>query len=110
MIKKDVFEGTLKNPLEYWGTKDRNEVRELLGTEVAAMVGYNQRNPHHCYDLFMHILHTVDELDDQFSILLKTAAFFHDIGKPEVATEKKDRLVFMGTLRGLLRLQSRSCV
>ncbi len=95
-MNKDAFEKTLNDPLGYWRTKDRNEVGKLLGAEAAAMVGYDQRNPHHCYDLFMHILHTVDEIDDRFSILLKAAAFFHDIGKPEAAMEKNGRLVFYG--------------
>lgn len=89
MIKKDVFEGTLKNPLEYWGTKDRNEVRELLGTEVAAMVGYNQRNPHHCYDLFMHILHTVDELDTNSQYFLKQLLFFTISESPKLLRKRK---------------------
>ena len=96
MMKKDEFERTLQNPLEYWGVKYSDEVRELLGAEVAVIVGYDQINPHHCYDLFMHSLHTVDELDDRSSLLIKTAAFFHDIGKPKVAMEKNGRLVFYG--------------
>ena len=96
MMEKKEFESTLQKPLEHWGTKSKNEVGELLGAEVAAMVGYDQRNPHHCYDLFLHTLHTVDELDERSPALLKTAAFFHDIGKPSVAAEKEGRLVFYG--------------
>lgn len=95
-MKKEAFEKTLDNPLNYWEPKNSDEVRDLLGNEVAAMVEYDQRNPHHCYDLFMHILHTVDELNDQCSTILKTSAFFHDIGKPEVVMEKNGRLVFYG--------------
>ena len=95
-MKKEEFESTLQKPLEYWGTKSKNEVGELLGAETAAMIGFNQRNPHHCHDLFMHTLHTVDTLVERSPALLKTAAFFHDIGKPSVAAEKEGRLVFYG--------------
>ena len=95
-MRKDEFESVLRDPLKYWGTKSKSEVGELLGEEAAAMVGYDQRNPHHCYDLFMHTLHTVNELDKNSPALLKTAAFFHDIGKPRAAAEKDGRLVFYG--------------
>lgn len=93
-MKKDDFEGSLQTPLICWGQMDKKEVFALLGIEAARMVGYEQRNPHHCYDLFMHTLHTVDKLVSQPSVLLRTAAFLHDIGKPSVAMEKDGRLVF----------------
>ena len=60
------------------------------------MVGYNQCNPHHCYDLFQHSLHAVERLSDEAGSLLRVAAFFHDIGKPDVAKKKDERLVFYG--------------
>jgi tRNA nucleotidyltransferase (CCA-adding enzyme) len=60
------------------------------------MVGYDQRNPHHCYDLFTHTLHTVAGIKETVPVLLRVAAFFHDIGKPLVAMEKQGRLVFYG--------------
>ncbi len=60
------------------------------------MVAFQQRNPHHCYDLFNHILHTVEEIPKESMIPVKVAAFFHDIGKPEAAMEKNGRLVFYG--------------
>lgn len=96
---RERFEQELTRPLEYWSGKSKREVHELLGRYVAAMVGFAQNNPHHCYDLFQHILHTVDALPEDASALLRTAAFFHDIGKPEVAREKKGHLVFYGHAR-----------
>lgn len=94
-MNKNEFLQTLNSPLDYWGTKDAEDVKDLLGDEVSAMVGFNQRNPHHCYDLFGHSLHAVQELHVENDIL-KTSAFFHDIGKPDVAMEKNERLVFYG--------------
>lgn len=89
-MKKQDFLSSLSKPLEYWGTKTKEEVLVLLGPETAAMVGFDQRNPHHCYTLFEHCLHAVANLPATASLELKTAAFFHDIGKPVVATERLD--------------------
>lgn len=95
-MNREEFEKSLLQPLRFWGDKDAAFVDSMLGTEAAAMVEYDQRNPHHCYDLFLHTLHTVNNLGEKSSILLKVAAFFHDIGKPAVAKEKDGRLVFYG--------------
>ena len=94
MMTREEFEYSLTNPLYYWSNKTKDEVGILLCEDVAAVVHYVQRNPHHCYDLFNHILHTVDALDGTASSELRIAAFFHDIGKPYVAMEKQGRLVF----------------
>lgn len=96
MMKKDEFEKTLENPVRFWLSKSKEEVCELLGAKAGAMVGFEQRNPHHCYDLFAHSIHTVEEIGSDASMLLRTAAFFHDIGKTSVAMEKQGRLVFYG--------------
>lgn len=96
MITREAFEESLSNPLLYWSGKSKDEIKSLLGEDSSAMVAFDQRNPHHCYDLFMHSLHTVDALDKKASINLRIAAFFHDIGKPQAAMEKQGRLVFYG--------------
>lgn len=96
MIDKITFEKTMIEPMNFWGNKSKEEVRELLGEQVSIMVNYNQRNPHHCFDLFQHSLHTVANLGDDASVDIRIAAFFHDIGKPHVAKEKDGRLVFYG--------------
>lgn len=77
------------------GENDK-EVEMLLGDSVAKMISYDQRNPHHCYDLFLHTMHTVAGIKETAPALLRAAAFFHDIGKPIVAMEKQGRLVFYG--------------
>lgn len=96
MMDKETFEKSLKNPFRFWSKKSLSDVRVLLGNETAQMVGFDQYNPHHCYDLFMHTLHTVNNLDCASSTTLRVAAFFHDIGKPFVAHVKQGRLVFYG--------------
>ncbi len=96
MIERKSFEASLENPLQFWGEKSKMEVKALLGDEAAQMVGFDQNNPHHCYDLFFHTLYTVHFIGDDYPSYLRVAAFFHDIGKPYVAQEKQGRLVFYG--------------
>lgn len=101
MMRRDAFYDTLIDPLSYWSSKSAKEVQELMGPEAARMVEYDQCNPHHCYSLFQHTLHTVDmvgknvmNLPYDLLRLVKVAAYFHDIGKPEVAKWKDGRMVF----------------
>ncbi|MCD7749182.1 MAG: HD domain-containing protein [Oscillospiraceae bacterium] len=96
MMNRTAFEDSLLQPLSFWSGKSKAEVSALLGEEAAQMVHFDQRNPHHCYDLFLHTLYTVQFVDDSASAALRVAAFFHDIGKPWVAREKQGRLVFYG--------------
>lgn len=96
MMNRELFEESLIQPLQFWSMKSKNEVRALLGEEVAQMVDCDQRNPHHCYDLFLHALHTVQFVGSNSPTPLLVAAFFHDLGKPYVAQEKQGRLVFYG--------------
>ena len=95
MINKEDFLSSL-NDLEKLYAMTYEEVKNMYGPETAKMVGFDQRNPHHCYDLWNHTLHVLEGLGDDADPLLKTAAFFHDIGKTAVAKEKDGRLVFYG--------------
>ena len=52
--------------------------------ELAAAIGFNQRNPHHIYDIYTHIAHVVGAVPP--SLPLRWAALLHDIGKPETFT------------------------
>lgn len=88
------FEDSLNDPIGFWSKKNVSEVKNMLGESVARMISFDQQNPHHCYDLFTHTLYTVASIKKTAPVLLRIAAFFHDIGKPLVAMEKKGRLVF----------------
>ena len=57
------------------------EVFGVFWPELLPMVGYNQRNFHHCYDLWEHTLHALDAVPGEES--LRFAALLHDVGKPE---------------------------
>lgn len=95
-MMREQFEHSLINPLLFWSLKTKDEVSVLIGETAAVMISFDQLNPHHCYNLFLHTLHTVAEIKKTAPALLRAAAFFHDIGKPIVAMEKQGRLVFYG--------------
>ncbi len=81
--------------------KSKTDLTDLLGKYFAKMKNYEQKNPHHCYDLLSHTIHTVlaiskNNLSEKDFLCLRIAALFHDIGKPAVAFQKNDRLVFYG--------------
>lgn len=78
-----------------------DKLSEMFGSDFAAMKGYSQNNPHHCYDLLTHTLRSVNNLDIFCSNpkelpFLKVAALYHDVGKPSVVKQKNGRNVFYG--------------
>ena len=57
---------------------------EIIGVfwpEVLDMIGFEQRNPHHCYDVWEHTLHAMDGVQSG-DLTLRLTMFLHDIGKP----------------------------
>lgn len=51
-------------------------------TELQATIGFDQKNHHHEFDVFTHIVNTVKNIPPNPH--LRWAALFHDIGKPLV--------------------------
>ncbi len=49
--------------------------------EILPMIGFDQRNPHHCYDVWEHTLHAMDGVPAG-DLTLRLTMFLHDIGKP----------------------------
>jgi tRNA nucleotidyltransferase (CCA-adding enzyme) len=63
-----------------------NEFREVIAyiiPEIKAMIGFEQNNPYHIYDVWQHTLMAVNEVED---VVLKLTMFFHDIAKPSCYT------------------------
>lgn len=60
----------------------REHKEELFGIieEFRVCDGFDQHNDYHVYDVFEHILHVLDYVENNY--LLRIAALFHDIGKP----------------------------
>ena len=92
MDRKEFESDLLSNNIsEKYLNKSNEELEERFGSEFLKTVNYgSQNNINHIYDLFEHILKTVDNLDvsglsEKDALTIKIAAFFHDIGKPDVA-------------------------
>ncbi len=47
--------------------------------ELEPLIGFDQRSPHHAYDLYTHVAHVVENVPGQLP--LRWAALLHDIGK-----------------------------
>ncbi|MCL2111307.1 MAG: CCA tRNA nucleotidyltransferase [Clostridiales bacterium] len=52
--------------------------------EVLPMVGFDQRTPYHCYDVWEHTLVVVEESPP--TPIMRWSALLHDIGKPQYFT------------------------
>lgn len=98
--KELLSEDFLKNYLNM----PKEELQSRFGSDFLKTVEFgNQNNNSHQYELFEHILRTVDSVDinalsEKDALKVKIAAFFHDIGKPNVAqlNEKTGQTQFIG--------------
>ena len=53
--------------------------------ELKPMVGFDQRSPHHAYDLYTHVACVVDKMPEDLD--LRWAALLHDVGKVPTFTQ-----------------------
>lgn len=102
-ITKSEFENSLfrQDVVEYYLNMSKEDITYKFGNIVLDMIGFNQNNPHQCYDLFEHTLKTVKdiptgELSDSEIKLLKIAAFLHDVAKPHIAQIIDGKMVYTG--------------
>jgi len=70
LVRGDVFARLILDP---------DEVCDLV-PEARAMVGFDQRNPHHPYDVWVHTAHCVASARPD--PVLRLALLMHDIAKP----------------------------
>ena len=71
--------------------------------ELKAAVGFDQRSPHHAYDLFTHIAHVTASVPRDLT--LRWAALLHDVGKvPTFTTDENGRGHFYGHARESARI------
>ena len=63
--------------------------------ELEPMIGFDQRSPHHAYDLYTHVAHVVSAVPKDLT--LRWAALLHDIGKvPTFTLDETGRGHFYG--------------
>lgn len=60
------------------------EILNIIIPEIIPTINFKQKNPHHEYDVYNHILCVLDNTHP--SIQVRLAALFHDIGKPHTLT------------------------
>ena len=60
------------------------DVIGVFWPEVLPMVGFDQRNRHHCYDVWEHTLHALAAVTPE--VELRLTMLLHDIGKPNCYT------------------------
>ena len=60
------------------------EVFGVFWPELLAMVGFDQRNRHHCHDVWEHTLHALDAVPGD--LVLRCTTLLHDVGKPACFT------------------------
>lgn len=60
------------------------DVLGVFWPEILPMVGFDQRNRHHCYDVWEHTLHALEAVEGE--VVLRCAVLLHDIGKPGTFT------------------------
>ena len=65
----------------------RDVIAELL-PEITPCFDFEQRTPHHCFDVYRHITHSVGMIEPE--PLLRLTMLLHDIGKPQACYEDKN--------------------
>lgn len=68
--------------LQFW------DVISFIIPEIKASVGFPQKNPYHCYDVYEHIAESVANAPENLTIRL--TLLFHDIGKPKCCGTYED--------------------
>ena len=71
------------------------DILAIVLPEITSCFDFSQRTPHHCYDVWNHIVHAVAAIDSD--PLLRMTMLLHDIGKPRACTVDADgRMHFKG--------------
>ncbi len=81
MNKDKLFEILLEDKPSDLLKENEKDLFEFI-PEMKECKGFDHHNEWHIYDVYEHILHVVDNTPK--NLILRIAALFHDIGKPEV--------------------------
>ena len=75
--------------------REYHDVIAVFIPELEACVGFEQNTKYHCYDVYEHLLKTL-ELSKESDLCTCLAAFLHDVGKPLCYTEDENGGHFKG--------------
>ncbi len=65
------------------------DVFSLFVPELKDMIGFQQDNPYHAYDVFDHTVHAIEKCESD-DLIVRLAVFFHDFGKPHSYQDGED--------------------
>lgn len=72
--------------------RDYSDVMVQIIPEIKPMIGFEQNNPYHSYDVWEHTLHCMNNIPDNADIIIRLAILLHDIGKPLSYTEDENSI------------------
>ena len=61
-----------------------SDIIQTIIPEIKPMIGFDQHNPHHCYDVWIHTIEAVEAVPAE--LVLRLTMLLHDIGKPSSCT------------------------
>lgn len=64
-------------------------VFSLFIPELKDLIGFQQNNPYHAYDVFDHTVHAIEKCESD-DLVTRLAVFFHDFGKPHSYQDGED--------------------
>ena len=65
-----------------------SDIMAVIIPELIPMIGFEQNNPHHRYDVWQHTLTALEHCEED--LITRTAVLLHDVGKPGCYTDGKD--------------------
>lgn len=66
-----------------------SNVFSLFIPEIKDLIGFQQNNPYHAYDVFNHTVHAIEKCESD-DLVVRLAVFFHDFGKPHSYQDGED--------------------
>lgn len=76
--------------------REYSDVIAQVIPEIGAMIGFEQHNPYHEYDVWEHTLHSLDTVPYDADLYVRLAVLLHDVGKPIAFTMDGERGHFYG--------------
>lgn len=64
-------------------------VFSLFIPELKDLIGFQQNNPYHAYDVFDHTVYAIEKCESD-DLVVRLAVFFHDFGKPHSYQDGED--------------------
>lgn len=86
-----------KSPAYGLSVCQKTNILPIFSKEIQGMVGVDQNKEAHLYDVWEHSIRALQYAAEQnYSLEVKLAALFHDIGKPITKDEKQGKTTFYG--------------